>query len=332
MYSSQEIQECLAGIHDGWLFQQARQQTQAVFEDNVRLRAVIEFSSYCERNCHYCGLRRANFGPRYRLSRREILACADTAVEMGFETLVLQGGEDTFFSAEDIAEIIAEIRQRSSVAITLSLGEQEYQTLALWKNAGADRYLLKLETIHPQLHSQYRPGCSLENRIQCLTHLQSLGYETGSGCIVGLPAGKEDLLSVLARDIIFLSGLNLHMVAAGPFIPHPQTPLGTMPHGSLSLSHRTLAVLRLCNPQANIPATSAMDALARILAPTEIACEREKALQHSCNVVMEAIPLPTAMGSYDIYPDKKRHVSPYLNGACCITNAQKKVIHESVDL
>ncbi|CAG35204.1 radical SAM protein [Desulfotalea psychrophila] len=307
MFNFKEIEEFLAGHHDGWLFAEAKKQTVARFGRSVHLFAIVELSSYCRRNCHYCGLRRANAGRRYRMSREEIVACARDAVEMGFETLVLQAGEDSFFSAEDIAELIAEIRAASSVAITLCLGEQDRQTLALWKGAGADRYLLKLESTNWQLHNRYRPGCSFASRLQSLRHLQALGYETGSGCIVGLPSPDQDPLALLAADIMFLSKLELHMITAGPFVPHPQTPLGKMAAGSLDLSHRCLALLRLCNPRAHISATSA---LASLLGPKVVDCQREKALDHGCNVIMEAMPLPGVGRNYQIYPAKVRPPLP----------------------
>jgi len=314
MLHVKEIYELLQGASDDWLFRQAALLNGKEFNNIVQLRSIIEFSSYCRRNCHYCGLRRANRNlHRYRLSKTEIVMAAQKAADMGFETIVLQGGEDSSYSASDIGEVIAEILRQRQVTITLSLGLQPYDALAMWRDAGARRYLLKIETSDPRLHSRYRPGCSLQKRLQCLENIRRLGYEAGSGCIVGLPAGDEDGRAILARDIEFLNGLGLQMVAAGPFIPHPQTPLRNDAYGDLQLAHRTLALLRLGNPQANIPATGAMDVLRRILSPHGQVHERQKALTHGCNVLMESVPLPSADSSYEIYPAKVRHDLPYEN-------------------
>lgn len=324
MFSVQEIKKLLQGDRDAWLFRQASQQTASQFGNNTFLRAIVEFSSYCQCNCQYCGLRRANRTlNRYRLSKDDIVLAAVSAAEMGFATVVLQGGEDPTLQPGDIAEIISEIKRRKDVTITLSLGQHSYDTLALWRDAGAERYLLKIETSDRKLYARYRPGYSLDERLQCLEDIRALGYETGSGIIVGLPSGKKDPLTMLAQDIHFLNSLKLDMIAAGPFVPHPQTPLKDDSHGNLQLTHRTQAILRLCNPQANIPATSAMDALSHILTPENQAGERQKALTLGCNVLMEAAPLPSAEGSYEIYPAKKRHAHPFERAKNIISAAGK---------
>ncbi|MGL1932321.1 MAG: [FeFe] hydrogenase H-cluster radical SAM maturase HydE [Desulfotalea sp.] len=323
MLSYKKIYACLAGEYDPWLFSEAQKVRLQNFGPELHLRGVIEFSSYCGCNCHYCGLRRDNVHQRYRLSHEEILETALSGIDMGFQTLVLQSGEDPFYSAEMIADLVAAISRESSVAITLSLGEQSYENLALWKKAGAHRYLLKLETTDTDLYHQYRPDASFVNRLEMLCTLQKLGYETGSGVIVGLPAGNRDPYDVLAQDIIFLTKLNLDMIAAGPLIPHPKTPFAGAEFGRLDLSHRVLALLRLCNPQANIPATSAMDALARMRSGGDNPHERVKALGHGCNVLMESIPLAIETGNYDIYPTKQRQLSPFSHGMKIIRAAQK---------
>jgi len=324
MFSFQEIYELLQGAADDWLFHQAAVVTGSRFGNTALVRAIVEFSSYCQRNCHYCGLRRANTRlERYRLSKEEIVLTAVKAAEMGFATVVLQSGEDSTFQPDDIAEIIGEITARKSVTVTLSLGQQSYDTLALWRDAGARRYLLKIETSDRRLNERYRPGSPLKERLQCLQHIRDLGYETGSGIIIGLPSGKKDPIAVLAADILFLNSLDLDMIAAGPFVPHPQTPLKDACHGSLQLTHRTQAILRLCNPPANIPATSAMDALSRILTPGDEARERQQALTRSCNVLMEAAALPAANSRYEIYPAKTRHTRPFERAKSIITAAGK---------
>lgn len=324
MLSLQEIYALLQGEEDAWLFHQASLLTGSRFGDNAFLRAIVEFSSYCRCNCHYCGLRRANrYLNRYRLSKEDIVLAAANAAAMGFETVVLQGGEDAAFQPEDVAEIIREIKKLKRVTVTLSLGQHSYNTLALWKDAGAQRYLLKIETSDPQLYARYRPGFSLDERLRCLQDIKALGYETGSGVIIGLPSGQKDPQMLLAEDIYLLNGLDLDMIAAGPFIPHPQTPLNDACYGDIELTHRTQAILRLCNPQANIPATTAMDALSNILTPGDPARERQKALNRGCNVLMEAAPLLSVDGSYEIYPEKKRHTQPFERAQSIITAAGK---------
>lgn len=324
MFSVQEIYELLQGKRDTWLFRQASLVTDKQFGEKAHLRAIVEFSSYCQCNCHYCGLRRGNRKlNRYRLSKKDIIEAAVGAAEMGFATVILQGGEDPSFQPEDFVEIIREIKKQQSVTVTLSLGQHSYENLALWRNAGAERYLLKIETSNSHLYECYRPGYALDERLQCLEDIRALGYETGSGIIVGLPCWQQDPLILLAEDICFLNNLNLDMIAAGPFVPHPQTPLKDDCHGSLQLTHRTQAILRLCNPQANIPATSAMDALSYILTPDNQVRERQKALTLGCNVLMEAAPLPLAQGSYEIYPAKKRHDYPFQRAKNIITAAGK---------
>lgn len=324
MFSFHEIYELLQGAADDWLFRQAALVTGSRFGNTALLRAIVEFSSYCQRNCHYCGLRSANASlERYRLSREDIVLTAVKAAEMGFATVVLQSGEDSTYQPDDIAEMIREIISRKSVTVTLSLGQQSYDTLALWRDAGAQRYLLKIETSDHRLNARYRPGSPLEERLQCLQDIRDLGYETGSGIIIGLPSGRKDPIAVLAADILFLNRLDLDMIAAGPLVPHPQTPLKDACHGSLQLTHRTQAILRLCNPHANIPATSAMDALSCTLTPGKQARERQKALTRSCNVLMEAATLPPVNGSYEIYPAKTRHARPFERAKSIITAAGK---------
>lgn len=324
MFSVEEIYELLQGKGDTWLFRRASLLTGSQFGNNTYLRGIVEFTSHCLCNCHYCGLRRANVNlKRYRLSKKEIITAAVGAADMGFATVVLQGGEDPVFQPEDIAEIICEIKKLKSIVITLSLGQHSYDNLALWRDAGAERYLLKIETSDSKLFTRYRPGYTLNERLQCLEDIRALGYETGSGIIVGLPSGQKEPLRLLAEDVHFLNSLNLDMIAVGPFIPHPETPLKDSSHGNIQLTHRSQAILRLCNPQANIPATTAMDAVSCLLTPDNPARERQKALQLGCNVLMEAAPLPSSQASYEIYPTKKRYAHPFERAKTIITAAGK---------
>ena len=195
--------------------------------DAVHLRGLVELSNICSRNCLYCGIRRDNHSiSRYRIKPEEVLDCARKAADFGFGSLVLQGGEDPGLSKNFISELITIIKAKTKLAITLSLGEREESEWIAWREAGADRYLLRFETSNRALFDQIHPplnghtGC---DRIAMLKTLQSIGYETGSGVMIGIPGQTYD---DLARDIDLFAELDLSMIGVGPFIPHPQTPLG----------------------------------------------------------------------------------------------------------
>ncbi|WP_027717495.1 [FeFe] hydrogenase H-cluster radical SAM maturase HydE [Desulfovirgula thermocuniculi] len=261
----------------------------------VHLRGIIEFSNHCRQNCLYCGLRRDNKHlRRYRMSPEEILAAARKAVELGLPTVVLQSGEDPYYSAPVVAEIIRRLKEEVGVkAITLSLGERSREDYRLWRQAGADRYLLKHETANRELFACLRPGTSWENRLRCLLWLKELGYQVGSGNMVGLP-GQD--LETLAEDILLLKELDVEMAGIGPFIPHPQTPLAGEAGGSLDLTLKTLAVTRLLLPLAHLPATTALG--------TIHPQGRRLGLCYGGNVIMPDItPLPYRR-HYQIYPGK----------------------------
>ncbi len=246
--------------------------------DTVHLRAIIEFSNVCRRQCRYCGLNRDNRDiPRYRMSREEILASAEAAVKAGYRTIVLQSGEDDHFTSERLADIIREIKKmeirRSRVsgsdraamagpllhpAVTVSCGERPRQDYEVWRKAGADRYLLKHETADPELYDRLHPCGTLEERIRCLKTLKELGYETGSGFMVGLP-GQTPL--TLAKDLLLLKEIPCRMAGIGPFISNPKTPLAGEPDGDTEMARRAVAVARLLLPEANLPLTTSLSIL-----------------------------------------------------------------------
>ena len=261
--------------------------------EEVYLRALIEFTNICRCNCLYCGLRAENKNvERYRLSKDEVLDIAQNAVNSGYKTIVLQGGEDLFFSAEYLGEIIKSIKA-FDVAVTLSIGERSYDEYKILKECGADRFLLRIETTDKDLYSKMHPNMSFENRKQCLYNLKQLGYETGTGCLVGLPG---QTLESLADDILFFKELDADMIGIGPFIPHPQTPLKDCNSNNFILSLKVLALTRLLLPDINIPATTAMETLyenGRILA-----------LQSGANVVMPNVTDSIHKKLYEIYPNK----------------------------
>lgn len=262
--------------------------------DEVHLRGIIEFSNFCSGNCLYCGLRRDNRElPRYRMSLGEILASARRATELGCRTVVLQSGEDRYYSAEMLGEIVFKIKEELDVAVTLSVGERSREDYALFRQAGADRYLLKHETSDPRLFNALRPGTSLEGRLQRLSWLRELGFQVGSGNMVGLPG---QTLQTLAEDILLLRRLEVEMAGIGPFIPNPQTPLGHFPGGTLDLALKALAVARLVLPRTHLPATTATG--------TIDPQGRFKALQGGANVIMPNMTPTRYRASYRLYPGK----------------------------
>lgn len=261
--------------------------------DSVHIRGIIEFSSYCVRNCLYCGLRRDNHRlQRYRMTPDEILAISERGIQSGYRTIVLQSGEDPYYGASDIARVVEGIKALGDVAVTLSVGEKECSEYATMRSAGADRFLLKHETCDPELYMQLHPGTFLETRIECLQNLKSLGFEVGSGFIVGLP-GQDT--SIIARDIAFLKALDVEMAGIGPFIPHPDTPLASYPAGDVTMTLKALAVARLALPPANLPVTTALSTLRQD--------GRQLALSCGGNVIMPNITPAKYRGLYEIYPD-----------------------------
>ncbi len=267
----------------------------AFLGDEVHLRGIIEFSNYCRRNCLYCGLRRDNRKlRRYRLTPGEILAAARRVAGLGLPTVVLQSGEDPHYTAPVLADIIRRLKEEVGVeAVTLSVGERSFEDYRLWREAGADRYLLKHETADAALFARLRPGTTLQERLLRLKWLRDLGYQVGSGNIVGLPG---QTLETLAADILLLRELDVEMAGIGPFIPHPETPLGNEPPGGLELTLKVLAVSRLLLPRAHLPATTALG--------TIHPGGRRLGLCFGANVIMPDTTPPPYRCYYQIYPGK----------------------------
>ena len=262
----------------------------------VFLRGLIEISSYCKNDCLYCGIRRSNkSAERYRLSKEEILSCCKNGYELGFRTFVMQGGEDSFFTDEVMADIISEIRRSyPDCAITLSLGERSRESYKLFKEAGADRYLLRHEAASPELYSKLHPAeLSLEKRKECLFALRELGYQVGAGFMVGAPFQTVDHIIC---DLRFLQELQPQMIGIGPFIPHHNTPFAEEKGGTLELTLRLLGILRLMFPRVLLPATTALGTIA----PNG----RELGLMTGCNVVMPNLSPVMVRKKYDLYDNK----------------------------
>ena len=261
--------------------------------DGVHLRGLIEFSNICRQNCMYCGLRRDNGKTeRYRLDAATIVELARKAKGYGYHTVVLQSGEDAYFTVPRLCAIIRDIK-KLDLAITLSLGERPREEYAAFRAAGADRYLLRIETTDRDLYEKYDPGMSWANRDRCLRDLRELGYEVGTGTLVGLPG---QTLAMLARDILYYQALDADMLGIGPLIPNGDTPLGTAKPGDFALTRRMVSLLRLLLPEANIPATTAME--------TMVPRGRELILVSGANVVMPNVTEGDYRRKYALYPGK----------------------------
>ena len=265
----------------------------AVVGDEVHLRGLIEFSSYCRQNCLYCGLRRDNGNAqRYRLSPEEIVALAEKAKAYGYFTAVMQSGEDPWFTAERLAAIVRDVK-KLGLTVTLSVGERTREEYRVLKEAGADRFLLRIETTDKAIYEALDPGMSHEARCRCLADLKELGYEVGTGCLIGLPGQTTE---TLARDILFFQEIDADMVGVGPLVPNGDTPLGGERPGDMRLVRRVVAATRLLLPEANIPATTAMETLK----PNA----REWILRSGANVVMPNVTEGEARQKYALYPGK----------------------------
>lgn len=270
--------------------------------NGIHLRALIEFSNYCIRNCAYCGIRRDNKKlPRYRMSPQEIIKTAAEAAEKGFLSVVLQSGDDLTYGPQVLAEVIREIK-KTGIAVTLSVGERPERDYAIWREAGADRYLLKFETSDSELYRRLHPGSSLDKRLECIKQLKKLEYQTGSGNMVGLPGQTA---AMLAEDILLMHKLKLDMAGIGPFLPHPATPLKDFPAGNLELTLRVLALTRMLLPWLHLPATTALRNIATAFSGQLLA------LTGGANVLMVNLtPLKYRL-LYEIYPKKSSPLEEY---------------------
>ena len=269
---------------------------QRYYGKKVFLRGLIEVSSYCRNDCLYCGIRRSNKdADRYRLTRGQIMLCAESGYELGFRTFVMQGGEDSFFTDDFMCGVISELRGKyPDCAITLSLGERSYESYRRMKEAGADRYLLRHEAASEELYAKLHPAeLSLSHRKQCLYDLRSLGYQVGSGFMVGAPFQTTD---DLIADLRFLQDLRPQMIGIGPFVPHHSTPFAEEKGGTLALTLRLLGILRLMFPKVLLPATTALGTIA----PNG----RELGLRTGCNVVMPNLSPVDVRKKYELYDNK----------------------------
>lgn len=281
---------------DEYLFSEADKVRRAAYGKKVYLRGLIEISNYCKNDCFYCGIRKSNKNAvRYRLSEDDILNCCENGYELGFRTFVLQGGEDGYYTDERLCALLDEIKKSyPSCAVTLSLGERSRESYKKLFDAGADRYLLRHETAdkchYEKLHPQ---NLSIENRKRCLFDLKELGYQTGSGFMVGSPyQTAKNLLS----DLRLLQELKPDMIGIGPFITHKDTPFADFKSGNFEMTLRFISILRLMFPYVLLPATTALG--------TINPKGRELGLMAGANVVMPNLSPVKTRKLYDLYDNK----------------------------
>ncbi len=296
----------------GFLWEEADRVRREHVGDDVHLRGLIEVSNHCRRQCHYCGIRAGRRTPRYRMTAYEVLECARLAQRLEYGTVVLQAGEDPGITTGFVTDLVRRIKDETPLAVTLSLGERKLAELEEWRAAGADRYLLKHETSDDELFRRIHPACGDEemHRLELLRRLKAMGYETGSGVMVGIPG---QTFESLAGDLLLFRELDLEMVGCGPFLPHPETPLGEGPGaGDWGLGKDTdqvpntdvmtlkvVALVRMFCPDANIPSTTA-------LATANKESGRELGLQRGANVWMPNLTPLKYRVLYEIYPGKAK--------------------------
>ena len=266
------------------------------YGDKVYLRGLIEFTNYCKNDCYYCGIRCGNRkANRYRLSKEEILTACKEGYELGYRTFVLQGGEDGYYTDDIICNIVSAIRgEYEDCAITLSIGEKSKDSYKAYFEAGANRYLLRHETADKAHYGKLHPDTmSLDNRKRCLYNLKEIGYQVGSGFMVGSPYQRTECL---VADIRFLQDLEPDMIGIGPFISHKDTPFKDCENGSVRLTLRLISILRLLFPYVLLPSTTALGTISPI--------GRELGLQAGANVVMPNLTPVKYRTQYELYDGK----------------------------
>ena len=283
-----EAAEILAGA--------ASEVSRRIYGNAIYFRGLIEISNICKNNCLYCGIRRGNTDcVRYRLTPEEILECADEGYSLGFRTIVMQGGEDPYYTDEVVCSLIREIKRRHpDCAVTLSLGERSRESYAALREAGADRYLLRHETANKAHYARLHPAeMSFDNRMRCLRDLRELGYQVGCGFMVGSPFQTN---AHIAEDLKFIEGFQPEMCGIGPFIPHEKTPFRDHPAGTLELTCFLLSVIRLICPTTLLPATTALGTIDPM--------GREKGILAGANVVMPNLSPVSVRKKYELYDGK----------------------------
>ena len=300
-----------------YLQEKAQQTTIARFDREVFIRGLIEISNRCRNNCLYCGIRKGNtMVSRYALSRETILRCCKEGYELGFRTFVLQGGEDASQTDDWVEEIVSAIREKfPDCAITLSLGEKSKEAYLHFFDAGANRYLLRHETFNEMHYRELHPSeMSRDNRLQCLQWLKDIGYQTGTGIMVGSPGQTIDHL---VEDLLFIERFRPEMIGIGPFIPHADTPFANEPAGSIELTLKLLSIFRLMHPSALIPATTALASLS----PDG----RERGILAGANVVMPNLSPSSVREKYSLYNHKAAFGSEAAEGLKLLEKQLNKI-------
>ncbi len=278
------------------LFAKARKVREEVYGKDVYIRGLIEFSNICRNDCYYCGIRKSNSEvERYRLTKEDILECAEEGYALGFRTFVLQGGEDAWFTKERMEAIIRSLKEKyPDCAVTLSVGERPREEYECWFEAGADRFLLRHETATEEHYNMLHPAqMQLTNRKKCLFDLKEIGYQVGAGFMVGSPGQTVDNL---VADLRFLQELKPHMIGIGPFLSHQNTPFANEPNGSFERTLVLLGILRLMFPGVLLPSTTALG--------TIVPGGREKGLLAGANVVMPNLSPVSVRKKYALYDNK----------------------------
>lgn len=294
--SDEELKALIDLDNQEYLFEKSMARRVEYYNKDVYIRGLIEFTNYCKNNCYYCGIRcgNANAG-RYRLSESEILDCAKYGYGLGFRTFVLQGGDDPYFSDDKICSIVSALRNKyPDCAITLSIGEKSYKSYKAFFDAGANRYLLRHESADNGHYSKLHPeNMSLKTRMECINSLKDIGYQVGSGFMVGSP---YQTLDNLVSDLRFLEKIQPDMIGIGPFLPHVDTPFGKYEKGSLKRCLNLVAILRLMFPYALIPSTTALG--------TIHPKGRQMGLMAGANVVMPNLSPADVRKLYTLYNNK----------------------------
>jgi biotin synthase len=290
------------------LYKQADDVRRETVGDEVHIRGLCEFSNYCVRKCAYCGIWAGNRGlQRYRMSVEEILAVAHKAESLNYGTIVLQSGEDFGLDVQWLVTLVQQIKKETNLVVTLSISERPLEELKALRQSGADRYLLKFETSDNTLYNKIHPSLPhrLSNRIELLRQMKRMGYETGSGVMIGIPGQTYE---ILANDLLLFQSLDLDMIGIGPYIPHPDTPLsregiGILPskedqvQGTQEMTLKALALTRILCPEANLPSTTALSTVDKLHG-------RANGLNCGANIVMPNLTPVQYRKLYDIYPDK----------------------------
>ncbi len=292
------------------------------FSNKIYTRGLIEFTNICKNDCYYCGIRKSNSKcERYRLSDDEIYSCCEEGYSLGLRTFVLQGGEDGYFTDNKLCNIISHIKELyPDCAVTLSLGERDYNSYKALKAAGADRYLLRHETANEEHYGKLHPEeMKLSDRKECLFNLKSLSYQVGAGFMVGSPYQTAENL---AEDLLFLKELRPHMIGIGPFISHRDTPFSDFENGNLELTLFLLSILRLMFPKVLLPATTALATLNPY--------GREMGIRSGANVIMPNLSPETAKEKYLLYNGKLCSGGESAYNIASIAQSMKNIGYEIV--